>query len=762
MPSVAAAQSLRCPEDQSVPRIRSVAFEGNASFTDNELALHVVSTETDLFRRLFNRKAIPVGAAAGAIAGAALRREDGWFDETTLTGAIAGGAIGASVGWLLSNSSGEERCYRPGLLVGDITNIRGFYGDRGFPDTRVDTVTTREAEWIDILFRITEGEPVLIDSVNISLDSSLADLRPKLNSRTGERYSPLLIQQDVDSIETRLRNSGYPAAVALRTVSYTSAHRATVALNIDRGPFARIGKIRILPAGIENRPTVVDTAVIRDLLLFDEGDVYSERILFDSERRFYRVGAFLSTEVSPDVSHLYQDSLVDVNVRVVEDLTHQFSAEPGLGTLDCLRGRAEYTDRAFRGGLNRVDVSASISKVGRASKWPVIDDICSWQQDDEPDISSREINYNGTVRYTRPTPLRGGLLPSLSAYTERRGGYQAYLRTTIIGGALTVSKNITRTIFWDASYTMEYGKTEANESVLCFVFRACDDQARNQLTRGNTRLAVLGTRFSRDRRNFVDSASAGGFARLDLRASDKWILSDTSLIFQKAVADAGWYTRPFGSSVLALRLRAGVVRGGQQSVAGRLPPPQERLYTGGETSVRGFRQNELGPLIYVTESTLEPSRVTEIQGLPAAQRDSVIQNHLRLRTIPTGGNAMAVGNLELRLPGPFLKTLQTIFFVDVGALSTEGIATIGEKQARWTPGIAIKYFSLIGPIQFNLGYNSYVEPDGPVYLNQGPTTGRLTCLSGTNAEGVCQPTTAKLARRGLRKLIFTIALPPDF
>jgi hypothetical protein len=122
---------------------------------------------------------------------------------------------------------------------------------------------------------------------------------------------------------------------------------------------------------------------------------------------------------------------------------------------------------------------------------------------------------------------------------------------------------------------------------------------------------------------------------------------------------------------------------------------------------------------------------------------------------------MAVGNVELRVPGPILKELQTVFFVDVGALSTEGIRTIGERQARWTPGIAFKYFSLIGPVQFNIGYNRYEYPVGPVYLNQGPGTDRLTCLSGEDA-GVCQPTFALLPRKGLRKLTFTIALPPDF
>ena len=754
VPVVGSAQ-LKCPDDNSAPRIRKVRFEGNQTFTGNELSLHIYATPTDLTAQYLGKRAILYGATLGAGIGLLTRNEDKWI------GGVVGGAVGAGAGLIISTASGVERCLRPGLLVGDMSSIRGFYGDRGFPETRVDTTAVVDGEWVDITFHITEGAPVLIDSVRIPLDSSLADLGPKLNSRKGERYSPLLLQQDIDSIETRLRNSGYPEARALRDSVTVRGRSATISLSIFPGPLARIGRVVIEPHGLEGRRALVDTQSVRELLLFEGGQIYSERTLFESERRFYRVGTFLTTDVAADLSHVYQDSIVDVTVRVVEDLPRQFSIEPGYGTLDCLRTRVEYTNRAFRHGLNRLDLSASVSKFGRANGGiPVLRDLCRLQQEAVADISSSKINYNGTIRFSRPIPLRGGLLPSVSAYTERRGGYQAYLRTTLIGGALTFSKSVTRTIFAEASYNLEYGETEANEPVLCFIFRACDQSARDQLTGGNTRLAVIGTRFSRDRRNYADSASAGTFARLDLRASKPWILSDASLDFEKVTADAGWYKRPFGSAVIAARVRGGLIRGGQISQGGRLPPPQERLFTGGETTVRGFAQNELGPLIYVTDANLD---TTAMNALTPAQRDSVLQQQ-RMRTIPTGGNAMAVGNLELRLRGPFLRTLQTIFFVDVGALSTEGFATIGEKQARWTPGIALRYSSPVGPMQFNLGYNSYDYVAGPVYLDQGPGAQNqvLKCLSGTSG-GDCLPANAKEPKNSFwKRLTFTIAFPPDF
>jgi outer membrane protein insertion porin family/translocation and assembly module TamA len=755
-PSAAAAQ-LRCSSESDV-QIRSVSFEGNQAFSDAELALHVVSTPTDLTRRFIDKRwLIPTGTAVGATIGV-VGGNDGW--ERSRRGVIFGG-VGFVLGYAVSRISGTPRCLRPGTLAGDILNLGGFYRDQGFVDVRVDTMTKLDGRWVDVGFRVVEGTPVVVDSLRIiGFDTTtMGPLPATLKSQKGGRYSPTITQEDIDSLETRLRNTGYPEGRALRDVRYDSKYRVNVQFTVEAGPRAKIGQVRIERSTLPGRRPSVDEEIVRRLLRFAPGDLYNQRALFESERRFYQTGTFLSAEVAPDVSHVAADSLVDVTVTVVEDLTHSGSIEPGVGTLDCLRLRTEYTDKAFLGGVNRLDVSGSVSKLGLARRWNGIFDACRFLQGNPPetDISSRQVNYNATVRATRPIPLPGGLLPSASVYTERRGGYNAYLRTTLIGGALTISKGITRTVAFEGSYNLEYGHTEAAEPVLCFLFRACEESTREQL-KGDKPLAVLGARFSRDRRNHPDSASAGTVLRLDLRTSQPAILSDKTLRFNKGVVDASWYHRLIGPGVVAVRARAGLVGGAQKSNGASLPPPQERLYAGGETSVRGFRQNELGPLIYVT--SVDDTIAARVAASPS---DSALQE-LDVRLIPAGGNAMYVGNLEYRMPGPFTRALQTILFVDVGAVSTSGglISISGSRQFRWTPGIALKYFSPVGPVQFNVGYNSYDPLAGPVFSDRiDPRT--LTCISGTDASGNCSSLSAIAPRTSfLKRLTFTVAFPPDF
>ena len=66
--------------------------------------------------------------------------------------------------------------------------------------------------------------------------------------------------------------------------------------------------------------------------------------------------------------------------------------------------------------------------------------------------------------------------------------------------------------------------------------------------------------------------------------------------FFKATADVSWYRQITRRTVFFARVRGGAIS------LGNLLPPQERLYAGGANSVRGFQQNELGPIVYLWTS----------------------------------------------------------------------------------------------------------------------------------------------------------------
>ena len=111
--------------------------------------------------------------------------------------------------------------------------------------------------------------------------------------------------------------------------------------------------------------------------------------------------------------------------------------------------------------------------------------------------------------------------------------------------------------------------------------------------------------------------------------------------------------------------------------------------------------------------------------------------------------------------------LQTILFVNVGRLWSRELKNESGNGEKWTPGVAVRYFSPFGPVQVNVGYNKYPRPDGPVFFDNGvdPKTGQapLVCLSGLDSKGGCQPTNAwHTPNTFFKRLTLTIAFPPDF
>jgi outer membrane protein insertion porin family/translocation and assembly module TamA len=172
--------------------------------------------------------------------------------------------------------------------------------------------------------------------------------------------------------------------------------------------------------------------------------------------------------------------------------------------------------------------------------------------------------------------------------------------------------------------------------------------------------------------------------------------------------------------------------------------------------VRGFRQNELGPVVYNTAGydtvradgapggdPSDPSQEVYFRANPAATSQ---------RTIPTGGNAMLVANLEARVRSPVLADLlELAFFADAGRVWNRGTAQpLNLGAVQWTPGIGARVRTLVGLIRVDIGYNPYQRAAGAAYFDTPISVGgQLFCVSPGNTLRV---TTAASGGAGARVL----------
>jgi len=738
-PARARAQDITCdPGDQEV---RSLVFRGNHAFSASDLEVRIVTTESGWLRRHL-------------------------------------GFVGA------------RHCLDRTELPLDVLRLKKFYHDKGYYNTQVDTlVQSLDAHAVRVTFTIDEGKPIVVDSLAITgLDgvANRAHIVAGLRLRVGMPFDVNTLATELDTITARMRNSGYPNVELLRNYTVrTDSLTASIAITAVPGALAHIGQIRVhvVPVDSAHSQQIGDD-VVRELLGIHPGDLYSDDKLVAAQRKLYQLGAYRHVEVSADSVQSQGDSLVALNVDLREDYMQQLDTKYGWGTLDCFRTSAQYTNKNFLHQARHLELGAQLSKVGYG--YPLASSatrgLC-YQDVLRKDPFSDTTNYNISATLLQPGLLGTGWTPSYSLYSERRSEYLAYLRTTLIGGEAAVTRNVSDRGTLRLSYSLEYGRTQAQPALLCAVFNRCDTQSQDQISLVEQPLAVTGGQYTLVRTDNPFNPSDGFVLRTELRSSSRFMGSASDLTFNKGTADLSWF-HPLGRiGVFAARLRGGLVVGPSLSLSDptQYIPPEERLYAGGANSVRGFYQNEMGSLLYIA------------QGI-----DSVIVNdstrYFRspngvtpYRVVPVGGNALVVVNFEYRVPDAFFPDLlQWTFFTDGGEVWTRGTpgTALALSQIKWTPGIGIRVFTPVGPLQVNVGYNPYPQPRGPIYydasVNGETSVAPLYCVSPGNTipvhlassggistysqDSQACPANFAPARSGafLRRLTLTFSIGPEF
>jgi outer membrane protein assembly factor BamA len=143
----------------------------------------------------------------------------------------------------------------------------------------------------------------------------------------------------------------------------------------------------------------------------------------------------------------------------------------------------------------------------------------------------------------------------------------------------------------------------------------------------------------------------------------------------------------------------------------RYIPPAERFYAGGANSVRGFGQNQLGPVVRVLDPAVVDTTIVFQDS--AAVAAGVI-------TAATGGNSLLIANAELRFPLPgFGGRLGGALFMDMGELIERGATLIDLSEMRFTPGAGIRIATPIGPVRLDVAYNGYAPQQDVLYIKEG-------------------------------------------
>jgi outer membrane protein assembly factor BamA len=631
----------------------------------------------------------------------------------------------------LTRIVGARHCLAEGAVLRDMARLMLFYRRKGFPRVEVDTAVEGDrASGVTVRFSIQENAPILVDSVQVRgvTDSVLrARLRAELVLQAGAPLDHFAFDASSAAIVAELRRVGYLTASARPRYEVDSAAlRALAWIDATPGPRLRLGTMRIEAHGVNGGESRLPVRRIRRLTGLETGQVLGSQQVNDARSSLDAIGLFDEIRFAVDSVHRTPDgdAVVDASVTTRDGKADELRLRTGYGTLDCFRIQLQGSRAGAFRRAGRLEITASLSKVGIGSPLDFAPGLCSSNVRADP-YSSR-LNYYLGATYSQAATGRRRVTRSVSIYTERRSEYLAYLRTTFIGGAATLARSLGRKWIGTLTYDLSYGRTEAEPAVLCATFSACLAADREQFTQALP-FGLLSIAATYDATDVPLDATRGQTLRAELRLAPKWLgTTPTQQVIGARLGGAAYFSQS-RRVVLAARITAGVVN---TLPGGDYIPQGERLFAGGASTVRGFRQNEIGSRVYLADS------VRVVVQDPDTVLHALPPDSTGWRAVPAGGNTAVIANLEVRMRPAFLPSLvQLVAFIDAGKVWNRGEPQLTDEPLFLTPGVGARLSTPIGPIRLDVAHNRYAPPAGPAYRDAGIgyATAPLYCVSVGNS-----------------------------
>ncbi len=621
-------------------------------------------------------------------------------------------------------------------LKRDVLRIRVWYYKHGYREAQVDTaVIPLNEKQVAVRFVVHEGTPTLISQVSVQYDSTLLS-RKRVDELTILKRGDPLDMVRLDSMRVFFQNEmwelGYAdALVDTSTVVDPVARTASVQVALVPNHKTVVGDVVI--AGTEK----VSPSTIQNALTFREGDVYRRSTVLESQRNLYESNLFRLATL--DVPQTF-DSVKTVRITVREAPLHDARLGFGFNTVDFIQTDARYTHYNLFGGARRLDISATVGNLFART----LNGVGIFHQQDTSgvaDITGNTADFLQPTYQTSINLVQPGFLQrprtslGIGAFAQRRS-VPAVVIDRGFGGDVTLTHALGYRAPLSATYRYEQTKVEANDAYFCVNFGVCETTTIAAL-RSHQSLSPVWIQAQVDRSDIPLAPTRGYVAHAETELASAATLSDYR--YFRAAADGALYSRLGAkSNVLATHLRVGFVRpfagpNGAEAVL----HPRKRFYAGGSQSVRGFGQNQLGPriltlpndyLVLARDAAGNPCNATSAATIRFCDPNTAVDlteakagdfshagSNKYFTPRPLGGTSVLEASVEYRFPLPFFSNLGGAVFIDGGAVGERvldplggGLSTLAnlvKGQAAITPGLGVRYYSPVGPIRVDLGFN---------------------------------------------------------
>jgi len=548
---------------------------------------------------------------------------------------------------LLSFISQNDK-YSREKLTGDIERVESYYLNRGYLNFSVESTQVTispDRESVFITINVKEGDIHTVTEITLSGNPMIpeAEIRELIIQKEGEEFSQILMTISAEKIAARLGNDGYAFAEVKGVPDINKEDKtAKLIFYIDPGTRAYVRRIEF-----RGNTKTMDEVLRREMRQI-EGATASTEMIEWSKNRLQRTGFFKTVETEtrpvPGVS-----DQIDIFYTVEEQASGSVGASIGFAQSYGLTLGANIAENNFLGTGKKL-------KMG---------------------LNQNGFQTNLSLNYVDPYFTQNGVNAGFNVFAKKQDfdeGNLSNYTTESMGAATSFGYPISETQNLGFGLGVEMLELDSGGIFKTRLMEEFLDEEGDDYTIVTTNL-------------FWGMSTLNGAGNDATRGQSHKITAELTapvgdLNYFKFGYDAHFFHTLSKSLVLHLHGNGGY---GDGYLDTDTLPFFKNFYSGGNGSVRGFKQNTLGP------------------------RDVPITPGYEHEADPFGGNVVIESSAEILFPMPFLKDknlVQMSVFMDAGNVFDTDCGNVSEDfcqepnlgDLRYAIGVGGTWKSSFGPI----------------------------------------------------------------
>ncbi len=554
-------------------------------------------------------------------------------------------------------------------LRNDSEMIRRTLVDIGYrnAEVRPRLAVKPENDELIIVFDVSAGAQTEVAGIMLRGNSLITsdELSDAVPVSEGEAFSFSRALAGVRSIREIYNDLGYLEATAELEIENLSDDAVQLIYTISEGQRAYIGEIEI------NGLTKTGKGWVRRYLDFKQGEVLTPARIRQTQRDLYSTNAFREISIRNEpIGNGAQR--ISVNLTEAKPLLLVYGL--GYSTDDGVRGLMEIANTNLGGSLDALSLRLRGSRREQFAQ-----------------LSFTDLRPFGTLFPT-----------TMSVFYNRNNNLVPIIRRRLVDGR---EENVNDQSFGlnrFAAFIQTERKLSARTSVrLRYNYERAslfnlENIPETDITRNERviRLGMFSLGFTRDSRDSVLNPTRGQLVSLDHSVAADVFGGNESFnkffgTYQRYHTLAGNFPL-LGGSTLAFSGRVGlasVFRDADRNGDGLISESEERLpiserfFSGGATTLRGFRFETAGPMEVLAPRPDKPGELPTL--------------------IPLGGDALAIFNFELRYP--ISERWRVVPFYDLGNVFRR-VSDFNYRNMTHTVGIGVRINTPIGPVGVDYGF----------------------------------------------------------